>query len=166
MSCTLPTLDQPVTAASITTSYGGSSYDTPITTTTPFTVTEPTTLRVNSATGDYSDATTVSGVLTDSISGQPLVNEPVTLQLDGNESCPAVTDTTGTASCSITPGEPEGTYPLTGTFAGDTSQPLQLMGSKGSSNFDVTLEETGLTYTGATDGDERPAARRLGCVDE
>ena len=150
VSCMLPTLDQPVTATSITTSYGGSSYESPVTATTPFTVTEPTTLTVKAATGDYSDSTTVSGVLTDTISGQPISNELVTLQLDGNESCPAVTDLTGTASCSITPGEPKGTYPLTGTFGGGTKGPLQLMASNGQSTFDVTLEETGLTYTGAT----------------
>jgi hypothetical protein len=150
VSCTLPTLDQPVTNSPITVTYTGSPYESPVMSTSPFTVTEPTTLTVNSATGDYSDSTPISGVLTDTISGQPIANEPVTLQLDNNESCPAVTDTTGTASCSVTPSEPQGTYPLTGSFAGDTTQPLQLMPSNGSSNFVVTLEETALSYTGAT----------------
>ena len=72
------------------------------------------------------------------------------MSLNGNESCTATTDATGTASCSVTPSEAAATYPLTGTFAGDTSQPLQLMASNGSSNFVVTLEETALTYTGPT----------------
>ncbi len=97
-------------------------------------------------------STPVSGVLTDTISGQPIANEPVTLQLDNNESCQALTDTTGTATCNVTPSEPEGTYPLTGAFAGDTSQPLQLMPSNGQSNFVVTPDATSLTYTGATTG--------------
>ncbi len=152
VSCTLPTLDQPVTDTSITTSYGGTSYDTPVTSAPPFTVTEPTTLTVNSATGGYAMSTPVSGVLTDTLSGAPIANEPVTLQLDSNESCQAVTDTTGTATCNVTPSEPEGTYPLTGTFAGDTSQPLQLLPSNGLSNFVVTPDATSLTYTGATTG--------------
>ena len=152
VSCTLPTLDQPVTDTSITTTYGGSPYETPITSTTPFTVTEPTTLTVNSATGGYAMSTPVSGVLTDTISGAPIAHEPVTLQLDKNESCQAVTDTAGTATCNVTPSEPEGTYPLTGTFAGDTSQPLELLPSNGLSNFVVTPDATSLTYTGATTG--------------
>ena len=115
-------------------------------------VTEPTTLTVNSATGGYAMSTPVSGVLTDTLSGAPIANEPVTLQLDNNESCQAVTDPTGTATCNVTPSEPEGTYPLDGTFAGDTTLPLQLLPSTGSSNFVVTPDATSLTYTGATTG--------------
>ena len=131
LSCTLPTLDQPVTDTSITTSYGGSSYEAPTTSNTPFTVTEPTTLTVNSATGGYAMSTPVSGVLTDTISGQPIANESVTLQPRRQRVVPALTDTTGTATCNVTPSEAEATYPLTGTFTGDTSQPLQLMPSNG-----------------------------------
>jgi hypothetical protein len=150
VSCTLPTLDQPVTDTSVTVSYSGGPYDSPVTATTPFTVTEPTTLTVHSATGDFSDSTMVSGTLTDSVSNQPIAGEQVTLTLDSNENCSAATDANGIASCNVTPSEPEGTYPLTGTFGGDTTHPLQLMPSNGQSTFDVTLEETGLTYTGAT----------------
>ncbi len=150
VSCTLPALDQPVTNSSITVSYSGSPYESPVTVTTPFTVTEPTTLTVHSATGDFSDSTVVSGTLTDSVTNQPIAGESVTLTLDGNETCSATTDPTGIASCNVTPSEPEGTYPLTGTFGGDTTKLLQLMPSNGQSTFDVTLEEAALTYTGAT----------------
>ncbi len=150
VSCDISPVDQPVSDVPVTVNYGGSPYETPATTSTPATVTEPTTLTVHSATGDYSDATTVSGVLTDSVSNKPISNETVTLSLDGNESCTATTDATGTASCSITPSEPAATYALTGSFAGDAAQPLQLMPSSGTSKFVVTLEETALTYTGPT----------------
>ena len=150
VDCNISPVDQPVSDTSVIASYQGGPYDSSVTVTSPITVTEPTTLTVHSSTGDYSDATTVTGVLTDSVTNRPISGESVTLTLDGNEACTATTDATGTASCSVTPSEPQGTYPLTGSFAGDTSTPLQLMPSNGSSNFVVTLEETGLTYTGAT----------------
>ncbi len=150
VSCTIPTVNQPQTAVSITSSFTGDSYDTPATATTPATVTEPTTLTVNPATSDYSDSTTVSGVLTDSVTNAPVSGEPVTFKLNGTETCTGTTDATGTASCAITPGEPAATYPLTGTFAGDSTLPLQLTASSGSANFVVTLEETAITYTGGT----------------
>ena len=70
--------------------------------------------------------------------------------LNGTETCTGTTDATGTASCSITPGEPAATYTLTGSFGGDTTLPLQLIPATGSAPSSVTLEETALTYTGAT----------------
>ena len=56
----------------------------------------------------------VSGVLTDSVTNAPISGEPVTLKLNGTETCTATTDSTGTASCTITPGETAGTYSLSG----------------------------------------------------
>ena len=89
------------------------------------TVTEPTTLMVNPATSEYSDATTVSGVLTDSVTNAPIAGEPVTFDAQRHRDLHGETDATGTASCSITPGEPSRpTLHLTGTFAGDTTLPL------------------------------------------
>jgi hypothetical protein len=148
VSCTISPVDQPVSHGTVTASYSGSPYETPASTSTPVLVTEPTTLTVHAATGDYADPTTVSGVLTDTLSGQPIAGEQVSLSLNSQESCLATTDTNGTASCSITPSETAATYPLKGSFAGDTSRTLQLIPSNGSSNFVVTLEETALTYTG------------------
>ena len=72
VSCTIPSLDQPQTAVSITSSFTGDSYDTPSTVTTPATVTEPTVLTVDTATSDYSDTTMVSGVLTDGNTNAPI----------------------------------------------------------------------------------------------
>ncbi len=149
-SCAIASVDQPVSDVSVTASFSGDTYDTSVSSTSPVTVTEPTTLMVNSATSDFSDATTVSGVLTDSVTNAPIAGEPVTLTLNGTESCTATTDLTGTASCSITPGEPAATYALTGSFGGDSSLPLRLSASNGVANFVVTLEETSLSYTGAT----------------
>jgi hypothetical protein len=106
----------------------------------------PTTLTVNAATGDFADATTVSALLTNTNTASPIAGKAVTLTLDGAESCSATTDATGKASCSVTPGEAAGSYPLTAAFAGDSGY----QAATGSSTFAVTLEETGLTYTGAT----------------
>ena len=150
VSCTIPTVDQPQTSETVTSSFAGDAYDTLATATTPITVTEPTTLTVNPATSPYSDSTTVSGVLTDTNTNAPISGQPVTFQLNGAETCTGTTDATGTASCSITPGEQAATYTVTGTFNGNSSLPLQLNPSNGSASFIVTLDQTTLTYTGGT----------------
>ncbi len=64
----------------------------------------------------------------------------------GAETCSGVTDASGKASCSITPSEAAGTYPLNASFAGSS----QLNPSTGSSTYVVTLEETAIHYTGDT----------------
>jgi uncharacterized repeat protein (TIGR01451 family) len=118
--------------------------------TAPVTVTQaslqPTTLTVHDATGDFADATPVSAVLTTSDTAAPVGGASVTFTLDNAETCTGTTDSTGTASCSLTPGEAAGSYLLTASFAGDSTR----AGSSGSANFEVTHEETSLTYTGAT----------------
>ena len=151
-ACTVPiVVNQPTSATTVTVTYGGGPYTQAAPTqSVPITVTEPTTLTVVSATSDFADAVTVQARLTDTLSTNPIANEPVTLKLNNTETCPATTDVNGLASCSITPGETAGTYPLTATFGGDSGQPLQLMATSGSANFVVTLEETALAYTGPT----------------
>ena len=154
-SCTISPVHQPVTDVQVTTSFTGDAFDGPTSTSSPLTVTQPTTLTVNTAKGDYSDATTVSGRLTNSVDGTAISGEPVTLSLNGSETCTGTTDATGTASCSVTPNEAANTastpnYPLTGSFSGDATLPLQLTGSTGSSQFVVMPEESTLTYTGPT----------------
>ncbi len=165
VSCAIPSLDQPLTNVTITSTFTGDNYDTPATVSTPATVTEPTVLTVNTATSDYSDATTVSGVLTDANTNAPIADEPVSFTLNGTETCKGTTDPTGTASCSITPGEPAATYTLVGSFGDDSRLPLQLTSSTGSANFVVTLEETELTYTGGTVAQNGAATDRLGRAD-
>ncbi len=150
VSCTIATVNQPATSTPITANFAGDTYDTTATATNTLSVTEPTVLTVAPATGDYTDATTVSGVLTDGITNAPIAGEPVVLTLSGTETCTGTTDATGTASCSVTPGEAAASYALSGNFAGDSALPLQLIPSSGMSTFVVTLEETGITYTGPT----------------
>ncbi len=149
VSCTIPTADQPQSTVPVDVTFSGDSYDTASSATGTMTVTEPTALAVSSASGDYSDATTVTGVLTDTITNAPIPGEPVVLTLDGRETCTATTDATGTASCSVTPSEAAGTYALTGSFAGDAAAPLQLTAATDAASFVVTLEESSLAYTGA-----------------
>ncbi len=152
VSCTIPVVDQPVSNVTVTSTFTSDNvYDSSTSSTTPMTVTQPTTLTVHSATSDYADVTQVSGTLTDPVhNNAPISGETVTLSLDGNESCSAQTNASGLASCPLTPSEAAGTYPLTGNFAGNPNLPLQLTGSTGASQFVVTPEETALTYTGAT----------------
>ena len=107
-----------------------------------------TTFTVPAVSGDFADPTTVSGVLTITSTSAPLSGEPVTFTLNGQENCSATTDATGMASCSITPARAAGPYQLIGSFLGDTTRGYA--GSIGIANFTVTLEQTALSYTGAT----------------
>ena len=61
VSCPIPSVNQTVSSVPITTSFTGDTYDTPVSVTTPATVSEPTSLSVNAATSDFSDQTMVSG---------------------------------------------------------------------------------------------------------
>ncbi len=112
---------------------------------------EETTLTYTGVTSqDYHDAATVSAVLTDaSNAGEnesaaaPVANEQVTFSLSDNpaDSCVAMTDNTGTASCSITPTGTAGSYSVTATTLGD----VNFAGSTTSSPFTVNLEESSVT---------------------
>lgn len=102
------------------------------------------TITGGSSTTDYHDQADVAARLTDSAG--PITGQPVVFGLNGAESCTATTDSTGLASCAVTPGEAAGTYPLTATFAGDATD----LPSSATSNFAVTHEETAVQYTGAT----------------
>jgi hypothetical protein len=101
------------------------------------------TLTVNPATGDFNDPATVSGTLTDSAG--PIAGAPVTFTLNGTETCTGTTAANGSVSCSLTPGEAAGSYPLTASYAGSTGD----LPASGSATFVVTREETTLVYTGS-----------------
>ena len=149
VSCNVPTVDQPSGTEPISATFGGDSYDTPATATSSLSVTEPTLLTVNPTTVTYGGSTTVSGTLTDSNLNQPIANEPVTFTVNGTETCTGTTDSSGLASCPVTPGENTGSYTVSGTFTGDTTQPVPLTTSTSSAAFVVTPAATTLTYTGA-----------------
>ena len=140
-------MNQSTGTAAISSSFGGDNYYQSSTTSATATVLTPTTLTVSAGTSDFADAGTVSAVLTNSITGAVIPGESVTLTL-GTQSCTAKTNTSGMASCSITPNEPAATYTLSGSFAGDTTKAPQLLASTGSNHYVVTLEETAIAYTG------------------
>ncbi len=102
-----------------------------------------TTLTVEPGTSDFNDPGTVSATLTSNRGPEPGQTIDFTM---GAETCSGVTDASGKASCSITPSEAAGTYPLNASFAGSS----QLNPSTGSSTYVVTLEETAIHYTGDT----------------
>ena len=112
--------------------------------------TSPTTLTINPVTGDFSSPTPVSGTLTDTTTGAPVGNEPVTFTLNGSESCTATTDDEGDASCVITPSEPSNSYTLTASFPGDTTTSTPQGSDSSSSTFTVNPDTSTLTYTGPT----------------
>ncbi|WP_165960520.1 Ig-like domain-containing protein [Actinocrispum wychmicini] len=95
-------------------------------------------------TSDFNDPATVAAVLTDSQG--PLPGRTVTFTLNGAETCSGTTNASGAASCSLTPGEPAGPYPLVASFAGDATD----TDASATATFTVTLEETTLAYTGPT----------------
>jgi hypothetical protein len=134
----------------VTVSYGGNGYYSGSTTSKSITVTTPTSLSVSAVTGATGQQTTVTGTLTNQVTGQGISGQTVTLTLNGSQSCTATTGAYGKASCTITPNESSGTYPVTGTFAGSTTTSPQLLPSSGHNNFVVTPANTSLTYTGAT----------------
>ena len=99
--------------------------------------------------GDFNDAVTVQAQL--SSGGSPLTSpsEQVTFVLGsgaGSETCSAMTDGTGTATCQITPNQSSGSYTLTATFGGDSTY----AGSSTSTSFSTLFEESSLAFTGAS----------------
>jgi hypothetical protein len=152
VNCTVAKVNQSSGTVTITTSYAGNQYYQPSSANTPAIVQTPTTLTVSAATGVYGSPTTVTGTLTSSVTGLPIGGQTVTLTLNGTQSCTATTNASGVASCSITPNEPAGSYPLTGTFAGNpsTANGPRLLPSTGANTFVVTKASTSVTDTSPT----------------
>jgi hypothetical protein len=111
---------------------------------------EGTKLTVNPTTGIYNGSTPVSGTLTNTYTNQPVPGEPVTLTVNGTQSCTAATNAQGVATCNISPSEPAGSYSFSGSFPGDQNSQPQLVSSQQSSTFTVTQAPTSVTYTGPT----------------
>ena len=116
----------------------------------PVTTAAPSTLTVAPVTGDFSTPTPVSAVLTNQTTDTPIVGEPVTFTLNGSETCTADTDTTGTATCDITAGEPSSSYTLTASFPGDTTTSTPIGSDSSTTTFTVNPDTSSLTYTGST----------------
>jgi hypothetical protein len=111
----------------------------------------PTKLTYTGATsGDYNDAVTMSAKLIDNSngtsfsSGDPLKGEKLVFTL-GGESCSGTTDSSGVATCSLTPLDDPGPYSAGVSFAGD--EPMYEP-SSASSSFTLKQEESSLSYSG------------------
>ncbi len=86
-SCTITDVNQTSGTVGISAGYSGNIYYQSSTAASTATVHTPTTLTVSAGTSDFADAGTVSGVLTNSITGATISGEPVTLTLNGTQSC-------------------------------------------------------------------------------
>ncbi len=99
--------------------------------------------------------------MTNALTGQVISGQPITLTLNGSQSCTGTTNYNGVGSCSVTPNEPLGTYTITGSFAGGSASSghcgcvsTQMFASSGSNSFVVTKMPTTVTYTGATSANQ------------
>jgi hypothetical protein len=110
----------------------------------PVPVAAPTKLAVSGASGNFAAATSVFAKLTNADTSAPVSGKTLTFTLANHETCNAVTDGNGTATCSITPSEAASTYPLTATFAGDAD----FAPSSGSADFVVAPAPATVTYWG------------------
>lgn len=99
-------------------------------------------------TGDYHDGATASATLVDATDGDsPVPGKLVSFELGTGDTCSDVTDAAGSASCTLTPTQAPGPYPVKASFAGD---PVYAAASDSSRTFEVTREETTLALTGPT----------------
>ena len=119
VSCSICTFNQSASPLPVTVTYGGNGYYSGSSSSQSITVNTPTSLSVSAVTGATGQPTTVTGTLTNQVTGQGITGQTVTLTLNGTQSCTATTGYNGKASCSITPTESSGTYPVTGSFAGE-----------------------------------------------
>jgi hypothetical protein len=97
-------------------------------------------------TADYHDPAVVSATLTDPDGGAPIAGKQVTFTIGVGDTCTAVTDVSGNASCTIVPTQAAGTVPVVASFAGGTDY----QSSSDTKSFVITKEETTTTYTGPT----------------
>jgi len=80
----------------------------------------PTTAAYTGPTlGTYHLAMTVSGKLTDDLTGSPIQGETLTIGF-GTDTCTGVTNASGSASCTLTPQQVPGPYTATASYAGST----------------------------------------------
>ena len=153
VSCTIPNVTQTSSGTvGINGLFPGNNYYGSSTVSSSAAVHTPTTLIVSdtsSAPPTYGAPTTLTGTLT-TYAGVPVANEPVTLTLNGTESCTATTNANGVASCTVTPSEPGGSYTLSGKFGGGQSSTLSqpaLNPSGGSNTVMITKAPTTSTYS-------------------
>jgi hypothetical protein len=150
VACTIGSVSQASGPIPVSASFAGDGYYRVASAASTVNLPEGTQLTINPVTGPYTGTTPVSGTLLNTFTDQPVPNEPVTIMLNGAQTCTATTNASGVATCSLSPNEPVGTYGVTGTFSGDTSATPQLLPTSGTSTFTVTQAPTTLTYNGTT----------------
>jgi hypothetical protein len=104
-----------------------------------------TTTYTGPTSGDYNDSVTLSARLTSNLSSEGIEGKTLEFSV-GGESCSAVTDSSGNASCEVTLLDPPGAHTVSVGFAGDETY----LPSGASTPFTVKKEESKVTYTGAT----------------
>jgi hypothetical protein len=93
--------------------------------------------------GEFNDQVTLAADLTVHGSGATVPNAALTLTL-GSQSCPATTDASGHASCTVTINQDPGSYTAGANYAGDPAYNA----ASGSNSFTISQEESSLSYTG------------------
>ena len=153
-SCVIAKVNQTMSPAPVTAAFAGDNYYAPANASGSVAISTPTSLSVTATTSTYGQPTTLTGTLTNSVTGAPLSGQTVVLTLNGTQTCTATTNASGMASCSVTPTEPSGTYTVSGTYAdAPISTPVlttNLLPSSGSNTVVVNKAPTTLTYTGQT----------------
>jgi hypothetical protein len=117
------TLNQHPGAYNVSVSYAGDAAYDGASTSASFTITREDTQVAydGDLTRDYHDAFTASARLIDP-DAAPVAGKTIVFTLGVGDTCAAVTDATGRASCSIIPTQAAGTYPISASFAGDIEQ--------------------------------------------
>jgi len=92
---------------------------------------------------DFHDVAHVSGTLTDNNSGLPVAAAMIAFKI-GTQSCPATTDSSGHAACTILLNQVPGITTVVAAFAGSGLE----LPTTTSVTFTITKEETTLSYTG------------------
>lgn len=152
-NCSITPLNQPAGPIPVSDTFAGDNYYKTASASSTVNLPEGTQLVIsNPTTNTYNGQSTLTGTLTNTYSGQPVNGEPVTLTINGTQSCTAITgangNPSGVASCTVSPNEPAGTYSFTGSFPGDTTSMPQLLSSGSTSTIVVTPAPTTLTYGG------------------
>jgi hypothetical protein len=140
------TLTQHPGAYNVSVSYAGDAAYDGASTSASFTITREDTQVAydGDLTRDYHDAFTASARLIDPAEALPIAGKTIVFTLGVGDTCSAVTDATGRASCSIIPTQAAGTYPISASFAGD----IDYEPSSHVASFVITHEQTTTAYTG------------------
>jgi hypothetical protein len=146
-SCAVTLLDKPGSYTVEVTFAGDAPTYEPSSTSLPFTLNKAETKLeyTGPLTGDYHDAFTATAKLTEPSSGTPIEGREITFTLGIGDTCTATTDTSGVASCSITPHQ-TGSQVIVAEFKGDA----YYLASSDTRAFEIKPEETTLEYTGPT----------------